>query len=239
MPNGTQLPPTSAEGMTERAPSPAWASLFRVFTSPRSVFEALASKPRFWLPLIFLLVVHMGVGYWIASSGVTRDATIAQLEEKDAPPEQIEATERMMDSPLMVGFGTLGAGLGIAFAVLLGSALLFFMANLMLGAKLAFSHYLCAAAYGGVVGLVDTFVRSALMVSQQTIHVRLGLGALFGGATGYPIAFLDTLTNPLFLWSAAIEAVAVSVFARKGFGFGALAAIPGVVVGAAFAGIGG
>jgi hypothetical protein len=235
----TQLPPTPQEGTASPAPQSVWASLFRVFTGPRAVFEALAAKPRYLVPLIVLLVVHMAVGFMVVRSGVTREVTIAQLEERNAPPEQIEATERMMDSPLMLAFGTLGAGLGTAFAVLVGAALLYFMANLMLGAKLTFGHFLCAASYGGVVGLVDAIVRSVLIVTQGNVHVRLGLGAFLGDGTGFPIAFLDTLTGPLFLWSVAIEALGVSVFARKGFGFGALAAIPGLLVGAALAGMGG
>ena len=235
----TNLTPPTSEGAPVPARPSSWASLARIFTSPRAVFADYAAKPSFLLPLIVVLVVHTGLGAIMSTSGVIREATVAQLEAKNTPPEQIEATERMMGSPVMAVVGTLGAAVGTAFAVLLGAALLYFMGNLMLGAKLTFVHYMCAAVFGSVVGLVDSAVRTILMLTRGDMHVRLGLGAFFGDATGFGVAFIDTLTGPLLLWSVAVVALGVAVFARKGFGFGILAALPGLVAGGVLAGLNG
>lgn len=214
-----------------------WASLARIFFSPRSVFEALSPRPTYLIPLLLILVVHVGVGYFITGSDMVREATIAKLEAKGAPQEQIDATEKMMDSPLVRVIGTVGAGIGVAFVVVLGAGLLYFMANLMLGAKLTFAHFLCASCYGTVVGLVDTLGRTALMLAKNTLHVQTGLGAFFGSDPGFPVRILDTLTSPLVLWAAAIQALGVSVFAKKGFGFGVLCALPGLVIAAILSGL--
>jgi len=40
----------------------------------------------------------------------------------------------------------------------------------------------------------------------------------------------DTATDPLLLWATAIEALGVSVMARKSFGFGVLAVLPGFLL---------
>ncbi len=221
-------------------PKPAmspWASLARIFFSPRSVFEALAPRPTFLIPLLVILVVQMAAGYFISGSDAVREGTIAKLEAKGAPQEQIDATEKMMGSPVVLVFGTLGAGIGVAFVVFLGAGLLFFMANLMLGAKLTFAHFLCAATYGQLIGIVDSLVRTGLILAKNTLHVQTGLGVLASGDPGYLIRVLDTLTSPLVLWAAAIQALGVSVFARKGFGFGVLCVLPALLLAAVLSGL--
>ena len=41
---------------------------------------------------------------------------------------------------------------------------------------------------------------------------------------------LDTATDPLMLWSTAVLAIGVSVYARKGIGFGILTVLPGFLI---------
>ncbi len=226
--------PTDASPAQAMSP---WGSPFRVFVAPKRVFQALSPKPAFLIPLLAVLVIHMGVGLVVSGSDVVREATISKLEEKGAPQEQIDATERMMGSPLMIVLGTVGAGVGVAFVIFLGAALLYFMGNLMLGARLNFSHFVCVSTYGQVVGLVDALVRTGLMLAKNTLHVQTGLGAFLGGEPGFPLRVLDTLSSPLLLWAAAIQALGVSVFAKKGFGFGVLCALPGFVLVAILSGI--
>jgi hypothetical protein len=123
------------------------------------------------------------------------------------------------------------------FVLLFNSALLFFIGNLMLGARLRFPHYLCAATHGAVVGLVDIAVRLGLAMQKGTLDIRLGLGNLFGEDPGFLGRFLDTLSNPLMLWSCAVSAVGVAVFAKKKFSFGVLVVLPAFLIGAILAGI--
>lgn len=218
------------------APSP-WGSLLRIFAAPRSVFESLAPKPTFLVPLLLVVVVHLAVGFFVTRAEFVRDATIAKMEERGAPQEQIDATERMMGSPVVAVFGSVGGGVMIAFVIFLGAGVLYFLANLMLGARLTFSHFVCVSSYGQVIGLVDTAARVALMFARGSLHVQTGLGSFFGGDLGYPLRVLDVLTSPLLLWVAVIQALGVSVFARKGFGFGALCVLPWYVIGALLGGI--
>jgi Yip1-like protein len=225
----SQAVETPAEHTQAPAPSP-WASLFRIFVAPRSVFESLAPKPAFLVPLIVVALIQLGVGFFISRSDMVREATIAKMEQRGAPQEQIDATERMMESPVVAVFGTVGAVVGIVFVIFLGAGLLYFMANLMLGAKLKFTHFLCVSSFAQVIGVVDTLARTGLMFTRGTLHVPTGLGSFLGGDLSYPLRVMDMLTSPLLLWVIAIQAVGVSVFAKKGFGFGVLSALPGFVI---------
>jgi hypothetical protein len=60
--------------------------------------------------------------------------------------------------------------------------------------------------------------------------VRLGLGNLFGEELPLLGRILDSMTDPLLLWYMAVTALGVAVYARKGFGFGALTTLPVFVV---------
>ncbi len=225
-----------AEHSPVPSPSP-WGSLLRIFAAPRSVFEALAPKPTFLVPLLLVVLVHLAVGFFVTRADFVREATIAKLEEKGTPQEQIDATGRMMESPVVAVVGAVTGGVVIAFFIFVAAGLLYFMANLMLGAKLSFVHFLSVACYGQVIGLVDTLARTGLMFARGTVHVPTGLGSFFGGDLSYPLRALDLLTSPLLLWVAAIQALGVSVFAKKGFGFGVLCALPWFVIGALLGGI--
>jgi len=67
-------------------------------------------------------------------------------------------------------------------------------------------------------------------LANRTFDVRLGLGVLLGDSTGFGVRALDMLTDPLFLWGNAIAALGVATYARKGFGFGVFAVLPGVLL---------
>jgi len=217
-------------GISTEAPSKsAVGTLIGVFTEPRQTFAALAAKPRILAPILVLVVFQLLFGLILAQSGVMKNDAIAKMEAKNPPQEQIDAVNRMMDSPVKYVFAVTGP-IVVVFALLIGAALLYFMANLMLGARLRYLHYLCIAAYGAVVGIVDQVVRMGLAVSRGTLQVHMGVGAFLGEELSPLLRVLDTVTDPLLLWAVAIQALGVAVMAKKGFGFGLLAVLPGTLL---------
>jgi hypothetical protein len=116
------------------------------------------------------------------------------------------------------------------FSLLVAAALIYFIANLMLGAKLRYIHYLCICAYGAVVGIMDQLVRMGVALGRGTLMVHLGIGAFLGEELNGFMRILDTATDPLLLWATAIEALGVAVMAKKSFGFGVLAVAPGYLI---------
>ena len=221
--------------MEESRPEGALARLAGVFIHPRRTFESMRDRPRFRSALIVVLIVQTALALVMYQSGVIAEQTVAKMEEEGRDPQQIEAVEGFFSGPL--GFATTVATAPFATAIglIAGAAILFFMGNLMLGARLRYAHYLSAMAYAGVVQIIDQIVRVSLILVNRTFDVRLGLGALFGDATGMPIRALDTVTDPLFLWGNLVCAIGVSTYARRHLGFGIIAVLPGLLLAALLA----
>jgi hypothetical protein len=223
-----QHPAMSGADPGPEAPS-AVGSLIGVFTEPRSTFASMTSKPRLLAPIVVLVLFQLVFGLVLAQSGILKNDTIAKLEAKNTPQEQIDNVTRMMDSPARFVFAAAGP-IVVVFSLLISAALLYFMANLMLGGRLRYAHYLCIAAYGAVVGIVDQAVRMGLALNRGTLQVHMGVGAFLGDDLSAPLRVLDTATDPLLLWAVVVQAVGVAAMTKKGFGFGLLAVLPGTLI---------
>jgi hypothetical protein len=232
-----QVSPEPDAAAIAPAPISGLAAAFGVYFQPRQTFERQREKPQFLIGLILIIVVQMVLSVLLFRSGVIANDAIAKLEAQGKPPEAIEATQKFFDSPAAPIIGAVSAAVVIPFVLLVISGVMFFMGNLMLGARLRFVHYLCAAVAGGVVGLVGQMVRTAIGLSKGTMDIRLGAGNLLGDNMGYWGRVLDTMTDPLTLWTVAISALGVSVFAKKGFGFGVLVVLPGFILSMFLAGM--
>jgi len=217
---GTGTPPSISEP----------GALVGVFVKPRATFAAMAQKPRFLLAMGVVLVVQVLLGILVFQSGAVKNDAIAKMEAKDTPPEQIDRVERFFDSPAAPVIGATSGAVVITFLLLLNAGLLFFMANLMLGAQLTFRHYYSVSVHGALIGIVDQAVRTALAWSKGTLDIRLGAGNFLGEDLGHLGRMLDTMTDPLILWSILVTAIGVSTFAKKGLGFGFAAVLPGFLL---------
>ncbi|HYQ90462.1 MAG TPA: YIP1 family protein [Candidatus Binatia bacterium] len=214
----------------------AIGTLIGIFISPKKTFESLAARPRILAPVLLLVVFHLVLALVVVQSGLQESDTIAKMEQKGAPPEQIEGIKRVMESPARFLFA-LGGPIAVGFILLVSSAVLYFMANLMLGARLRFTHYLCIVAYAGIVSIVDNIAQIAIGLSRGTLFVSMGIGAFLGDNLSYPLRVLDVATDPLLLWTFGIQALGVAVMARRKLGFGVAAVALGFVAGALVRGL--
>jgi hypothetical protein len=213
----------------ETPPQSAPGTLVGIFANPRGTFQALSAKPRLLAPILVVVVFQLVFGVVLAQSGIMKNDALARLEAKNAPQPQIDAVTKIMDSPVRFVFVSFGP-IVLVFSLLITAALLYFMANLMLGARLRFTHYLSIAAYGAVVGIVDQVTRMGLALGRGTLSVHLGVGAFLGDDLNLLLRILDTATDPLLLWASALEALGVSVVARRHLGFGLLTVILGFLL---------
>ncbi|HEX5030229.1 MAG TPA: YIP1 family protein [Candidatus Eisenbacteria bacterium] len=214
---------TTASELPEPTPLGAVAG---VFVRPRETFESMRQHPRYWLPLILVVVAQVAFSILVLQSGAVANDQLAKAEAKGASPEQIEHMRTFFESPaapVIVGVGGL---VTMAFIILLGSGVAFFMGNLMMGGGITFRHYLSAQAHGAAIGLLDQAIRTGIAFSKGTLDIRLGLGNLLGDDLGPLGRMLDAATDPFILWSTAIVALGISVYARKKVSFGLLAVLP-------------
>lgn len=224
-------PPVATTPEPEEAPErSALSRLFGIFVDPRGVFASMRVRPRFLLAFLVVLSVQPVFGWLMFQSGLERDRSIEMLQEQGKDPRQIEAMERFYDSPAAPVVHLVSPVVMYGFGIIASASLLFFMGNLMLGARLTFPHYVSIAAYSAVVSLVNEAARIGVTLARDDLDARLGLGNLLGERMGYFGTALDLATDPLFIWSTAVAAIGVSVYARKGFRFGAMAVLPGYVL---------
>ncbi len=207
----------------------ALGRIIGVFTKPKATFESLVARPSLLAPILVVVVFQLVFGVVLAQSGIMKNDTIARLEAKNSAPEQIDAITKVMDGPVKYAFAVAGP-IVLVFSLLISAALIYFMANLMLGARLRYPHYLCIVSYAAVVGTVDQLVRMGLALGRGTLLVHMGVGAFLGEDLNTFMRILDTSTDPLLLWATAVQAIGVAAMARKGFGFGLLAVLPGYLI---------
>jgi hypothetical protein len=206
-------------------------ALVGVFTRPRATFEGMRSKPRFVLALAVLIVAQVLLAVAIFQSDAVQNDTVAKMEAEGRSDTQIQAVVDYFNSPVALPVTAVTGGVAFAFIVLVISGIMFFMGNLMQGAKLTFAHYLSAAVHGYLVGLLDQIARTALAYQKGTLNIPLGIGILLPEDAGPLGRILDTLTDPLLLWATAIMVVGVSVYARRGIRFGIVTVLPGYLLG--------
>ncbi|HEY7728946.1 MAG TPA: YIP1 family protein, partial [Candidatus Eisenbacteria bacterium] len=225
--------PTLTTNEPPAEPPPAGSSaspLWRIFTSPRSLFESLRARPRFWLPLIVVIVAQIVMAGLIVRSDAVRERAITKMEERGMPPERLEAMERALESPLVIGIQSLSGGVVFVFVLLLAAGLAYFVGNLLLGAQATFKHYFCASVFASVIGLVDHLAITVQTLLKGTTSVMSGLGAFVPGDPNAVVYAIDSLTDPLGLWAWFIQALGIGIFTRKGLGVGILATLPAFLI---------
>ena len=211
-------------------PSPLGA-VAGAFVRPRETFESMRPHPRYWLPLILVVLAQVAFSVLLLQSGAVANDQLAKAEAKGATPEQVEHMRTFFESPaapVIVGVGGL---VTMAFIILLGSGVAFFMGNLMMGGGITYRHYLSAQAHGAAIGLLDQAIRTGIAWSKGTLDIRLGLGNLLGDDIGPFGRILDAATDPFILWSTAVVALGISVYARKKYMFGVLTVLPMFLLG--------
>jgi hypothetical protein len=191
----------------------------------------MRSKPRFLLASAVVIVAQVLLSIAIFQSDAVRNDTIAKMEAEGRSEAQIQAVDEYFDSPVALPVTAISGGFVFTFILLLMSGLMFFMGNLMQGAKLAYAHYLSAAAHGYLIGVLDQAARTALAYQKGTLHIPLGVGLLLPEDAGPLGRALDTMTDPLLLWATAIMVVGASVYARRGIRFGIVTVLPGFLLG--------
>jgi hypothetical protein len=222
-------PEVGPEPAEREVPSPG-AAIAGVFTRPRATFEGMRPKPHFKLALAILLLAQLVLTVALFQSGAVMNDAVAKMEAEGRSEEQIRTMEEFFQTPMMLGFTAVGGTISFAFVVLVMAGLMFFMGNLMQGAKLTYTHYLSVAVHGYLIGLVDQVVRAAIAFQKGTLSIPLGIGLLLPEDMGPLGKLLDTMTDPLVLWSTAILVLGVSVYARRGLRFGIVTVLPGFLL---------
>ena len=185
--------PTTGE---PTGPSALWLAL-RVFDEPSTVFQHLATRPRFWVP-IALMVLTAVAGAYLTPESVFREQLrprieaaqrAGQLTEEQAQ-QQLEnaggSTTRI--AALVAG----AAGVPIMMAIIAGVLMLIFGAG---GANpVPFKTEFAVVTHAYMVSLAGILLVVLLMRFAGMEQVGFSLSFLFDRDSGFPFRFAEQIT---------------------------------------------
>lgn len=172
-----------------------------VLFDPKAAFADIVARPRWWVPLILLMVLSVtftyAFGRRVGWERFMRQQMASNPRVQQLSPEQ---RERIIEqqTKLVPFFGYVGGTLAWPVIVLVASGAFLFVFNVLLGADLRFRPMFAATAYGvlpnfvgGIVAFVVLFLKDPADFDLQNPLVS-NIGA-----------FLDPNTVPRWLMSLA------------------------------------
>ena len=215
----------------------AWA----VLISPSSAFAELQERPRFWFPLlaIILSVVALIAWYysvvdiqWLMEQMLSSNPRAAQMTEAQRT-QAIEHTSRAM----MLGSSVIGGAVVVA-AIKLLEALYYSLAGKVTNVERSFRHWLALASWTSLPSLLGVAASAVLLLAADTNQIgngelaTLSLNELFFhiplGGKGNTLLTTLTILHPWMWW---LTALGVRVWTGRSWTFSTLFALLPVLVG--------
>jgi hypothetical protein len=212
-------------------------------TAPSSAFEDLRQRPRFWFPVLLIIVTTAAIWYgyfsvvdfeWFKETVLANNPDVKAL-----PVDQHAAVMAMYTRPMIMW----GSVVSIAFVtaiVFLLSALYFWVTAKVtrLPSELRFKHWFAFGAWASLPLVLGNLVSAILLLLSDSPQVSpgtmapLGLNELLVHAPlGSPAqGLLDSLSIPAFL-SWALMIIGVKVWSQRSWLFSSLyILLPAVVI---------
>jgi hypothetical protein len=214
--------------MTEQTVEPQGMSeggrMAGIFWEPRPVFENLAQRPRFWVPL--LILTAFAVVYMATFSRVVGWETMLRQQYASNPRmEQMTAEQReqaiQVTTKIIGPVTTVGAVAGPALGTLVVAAVLLGCFNLLGGAGIKFRQAFSITCYSSLPSVLKTIGTLAVMLLKNPEEFSLqnplpvNLGAFLPSTTAKWIIALATSIDAFTIWVILLLALGFSVAARQ------------------------
>lgn len=216
-PQMTSAPPPIPEPMSEGS------RLVGVFVSPKSTFPDIARRPRWWIPMILLgiMATVVAVGYGRHNGW---DRMIRQTIERNPRMEQLSAAQReqaIQAATRVTSVIAYAAGLTSAIAIVIVSAVLIFMFNVLMSADMKFPSMMGIVGYAFLPNLISGALTLLVMFMKDPEDfdiqrpLAFNLGAFLPDATPR-WAIVGASSFDLFsFWIIALLAIGISSSVRK------------------------
>lgn len=199
------------------------ARLSGVYFSPGKVFADIAARPRFWAPLIIMMLLALGYTYSIGQ----------KIGWEHVVRQQAETNQRFLDTPADqrergIAIGTKIATIVgyispvfVAVGLLVIAGVLMFVFNSMFSAGLNFKQMFAIVTYAGLAGAVSTVLSIVMLFVKNPDEfdvqhpLAFNLGAFLPeGSSKALLAFASSI-DLFTLWTIALIAIGLSTAARK------------------------
>lgn len=208
-----------------------WAILQALVFEPRKAFAELAERPRFWFPLLLLVICTAGLSLWYTSvvdmewlvdrqlraSPFGRQLTDVQIAQQAAAASGRRG--------LQATVGTIGTGVVLVAIMLLG-ALYYVLAGKVTNVERSFRHWLSLNAWSGLPTVLAVIPAAFVLLSAGSAQIPqedlqpLSFNALlFHRAPGEPGYTLFNSLNLLQLASLYLAVVGVKAWSGRSWLF--------------------
>jgi len=196
-----------------------------IFWEPKPVFEDLAVKPRFWVPLVLLTILSLVYLTSFARVVGFENLVRRQLETNprtaQLPAEQRERAIQQgskIATPMAYG----GGALGVAVSSLVIAAILLGSMNLVGGAKLRYPQAFSITCYSLLPSGLATILSLVVMLLKDPADfdlrspLPLNVGAFLDrGAVGGFLYSLGGSLDLFSIWAILLLALGFSTAAKK------------------------
>ena len=196
-----------------------------IFWEPKPVYQDLAERPRWWVPLILLtclsLVMVFAISQWIGWDTVLEQQLEANQRFQQLPAEQQQAI--MQQQGGFVGIAAyFGAGLGTAAIMLIVAGVMLMVFRMAGGSNISYKQAFSVTAYSFMPTALSVIMTIVVMKfvhpSDFNIQNPLPLNAGWLVNTQESPAWLNTLASSLDLftiWIMLLLALGFSVASKK------------------------
>jgi hypothetical protein len=197
------------------------------YVDPKKAFADIAARPRWYVPLILLILAAIGFTYTYTTR-VGWERYIRQTMENNPRVQNLPADQR--EAQITAGakfapiFGYAGSVLGIPVVALAIAGAVLLMCKMMgAGASLGFKQMFAISSYAMLPGLIATLLAIVVMFLKDPEQFNLqnplafNLGAFMEPPpnSGKFLYSLATSIDLFSFWTILLLAAGISVAARK------------------------
>lgn len=194
----------------------AFSRIGNLFMAPAETFESIGKKPQWWVPLIIVVIIAVGLQLWLMDIGM--QDRLAKLETRGLTADQMEMAQQRMQGPLrFVGLAV--SPLFILVIWLVTAGLLLLGGNPVMGGKADFNQVMGVVAWSSLITTLGGILKSVLIFIQGTTHgVSTSLAALMPVPPigEKPSILYDFLTkmDPFMVWQVALWGMGLAIVAK-------------------------
>jgi hypothetical protein len=162
----------------EEKPMGGASKVFNIFLEPRRVFESLRAKPTWLIPFIIVTLLVI-VSTYLTFPYIMK-AQVERIEQMENIPEArrndiVEEMEQMRQPP---AWQVAIIPVFSLFVLVVFSAVLFFVFNVLMGGDSSFRSVLSVYSYSGLVMIPALIVKLPLIIMKESVNVQTSLALL-------------------------------------------------------------
>lgn len=190
--------------------------LINIFVSPSRVFQALAAKPTWILPMVVISLYVPILQSITFSSDQGREAMRQEIMKN---PQASKMTEEQMDRYLNATKYFIPASTLVAIPLLtfVAAGIVYFLMSILLGGESTYKQTLSAWTHTGLIGLVGAGVQTGLIFLKGSLTANTTLAAFLPFLEESSFLYKLLQGFDLFvIWQLAVLSIGMGMLSKVG-----------------------